>query len=128
LYTSRYQSRHLAEPGTNLVAVRTTLYPPRFPLGYELRYRIAELAPTHRLFKLEGAEFDQLYVQHLDRIGVDVIEARFAEIVAAEKLRGNDRPALVLCCFEQAARDCHRSTFAAWWLLKTGEEIPELPV
>jgi hypothetical protein len=109
------------------VPVRTTLYPPRFRLPYELRYRIAELAPTHRLFKLEGAEFDAAYREHLDRIGVDVIEARFTEIATAERDAGNEQPALVLLCFEAAAADCHRGTFARWFEERTGETIAELP-
>jgi hypothetical protein len=37
----------------------------------------------------------------------------------------------VLLCFEQLwqpknAEGCHRRDFADWWLLKTGEVIPEL--
>lgn len=76
--------------------------------------------PTGALFGIEDANaFELAYRAHLDRIGVAAIDARF-QAIAAE----HSGP-LVLLCFEQNRADCHRSTFARWWLELTGEPVPE---
>ena len=81
---------------------------------------LRELAP-YGAFHIEDDEaFEQVYRDRLDRAGVDRIEARLRAI--AEQRPGVP---LALCCFERDPADCHRSSFARWWLERTGERVPE---
>jgi hypothetical protein len=130
VWTTRYgNGRLLGAPGTNLVAVRITLYPPRFRLPYAVRFSIPELAPTRALFKLRGQEFDGAFTEYLDAHGADFYRARFAEIRETLAADGKPDAALALCCYEDLSTgaQCHRTTFAEWFEQQTAETVGELP-
>jgi hypothetical protein len=105
-----------------LVPVRISLGLPRWLPEQRARSYpyMSELAPAG-IFHVEPIEeFTRLYVERLEAAGVARIDARFQAIAAAH----DGRP-LVLCCFEAERRDCHRGDFAAWWLQRTSEVVPE---
>ena len=68
-------------------------------------------------------DFKREYFMRLDRIGVSRIRSQLQQF---ESL-GKD---VVLLCYEDIRKGpenwCHRTAFAEWWLLKTGEAIKEL--
>jgi hypothetical protein len=102
--------------------VRITLGKPRFRLGYEYE-EIRFLAPTPRIFRLEGEKFEREYKHRLDEIGVDRLRRIFEE-----RARRCRTTRLVFLCFEDVLRGeyCHRRHFAAWWEAHTGEVVAEL--
>lgn len=94
--TSRYQSQNLIiESG--LAPVRTTLYPPRFPLGYELAGKLDALAPRRPIFRLAGDEFEEAYRKQLDLESVERLRMSFHELADHA-----DAPGVVLLCFESS--------------------------
>lgn len=104
------------------VPVRISLGKPRYwPLAQHAPY-IKELAPAGLLRQppLEPNEFDRLYLERLDRFGVDQIAVRLNAVYA-----DYGKP-LALACFEADPSDCHRGTFARWWHGRTGQEVSEL--
>jgi hypothetical protein len=118
LATGRYQSFDSSMG----VPVRTTVGKPRWPLGYELKHEVRELAP-YGLMKLNGAEFEAAYRTKLERLDRAALMERFEAISAQERGRR-----LVLLCFEDvwAGQACHRRTFAAWFEERTGQAVPEI--
>jgi hypothetical protein len=120
VYTGRWHLVRVVQPGA-IVPVRTSLGAARFIPGAGRLPAIAELTPTPELFRIQdAAEFTRQYRATLDRHGVAVIQGRFDELHE----RNPGRP-LVLLCFEEDRRDCHRGDFAEWWEEKTGVCIPE---
>lgn len=120
LWTSAYW---LWRSEWGLVPVRITLGRPRaFPSEYE---ELLSLAPWGRLFNLEGEEFEEAYRMRLERVGVEHIRAGLDAI--AERHPG--AAGLCLLCYENVfkGQQCHRRSFAEWWLEKTGEVIEEVP-
>ncbi len=104
------------------VPVRITLGKPRFRLSYSYE-EIRLLAPTPRIFRLGGGDFDHEYRKHLEKIGVERLETIFEDVAGR-----HDSGRLILLCFENvlAGESCHRRSFARWWEEQTGEAIPEL--
>jgi hypothetical protein len=104
------------------VPVRITLGKPRFRLSYSYD-EIRLLAPTPRIFRLGGQDFEHEYRKHLEKIGVERLQAIFEELAG-----WHDGGRLVLLCFENvlAGESCHRRVFARWWEEQTEELVPEL--
>lgn len=104
--------------------VKTTVGHPRFKLGYTFAGRLPEVTPDRSMLTLPQPEFRAAYFAKLDGIGLDGIAAAMAEL--AETV---DHKRLVLLCFDRLDRPgvwCHRTLFAEWWGVLTGEQIPEL--
>ena len=122
LYTGSW--RHLAVyERAALVPVRTSLGLPKWlpDTGARSYEYMVELAPVGGLFHVEDpAEFRAGYRERLDSVGVERIERRFQGIA-----QQHDGRPLVLLCFENDPRDCHRGDFAGWWLERTGELVAE---
>ena|SRR5436305_14889014 len=120
LFTCSYRAALAAAPP--LVVVRISIGKPRWlaPAQADAMPFVAELAPFGAFHIADDAEFERAYRARLERMGIDRIERRFEGI--AREHRG--RP-LALCCFELDPADCHRSTFARWWLHTTGERVSE---
>lgn len=102
--------------------VRITLGKPRFRLFYSYE-EIRLLAPTPRMFRLRGKDFEHEYCEHLEKIGVQRLKTIFRQMAGR-----HDDAHLVLLCFENvlAGESCHRRTFSSWWEEQTGEAVPEL--
>ena len=79
------------------------------------------LTPRWGYLKAEPAEFERAYIAQLGRLGVYKI-GRTLERIARE----NEAQALILLCHESRWEDCHRLTFAEFWLTTTGELIQEI--
>lgn len=111
----------LAYETRGLLPVRISLGAPRWLPGAAHRWpTIRELMPVGALFQIEdAAEFELAYRGRLERIGLPAIKARFEQVVAERAWP------LILVCFESDANQCHRGTFADWWLERTGEAIHE---
>jgi hypothetical protein len=121
LYTGSW--RHvIAYERAGLMPVRISLGAPRWIPGSADRWpAVRELMPVGSLFAIEdAADFELAYRAHLDRVGVPAIDRRFRGLSAHHQ----GRP-LVLLCFEVDPANCHRSTFAHWWLERTGQPIRE---
>jgi hypothetical protein len=100
--------------------VRISLGKPKFWPRAERFPFVAELAPDGWMMRLDSDEkFERVYRAKLDRIGVESIRRRLEEVAI-------DTHGIALCCFEEAADDCHRTMFARWWVEQTGEELAEL--
>jgi len=122
LATSRFHAPGLIE-ASGLVPVGIVVSPPRWPLPYELAGNVNLLAPVG-MRDLDRAEFELLYRERLDRLGVDRARTILAGFAAAFHVAG-----CVLLCFEDLAKAgewCHRRTFSAWWEERTGQVVPEL--
>lgn len=82
-----------------------------------------EITPRGWYLNADDDTFTDAFVAQLDRYGPDRIHDRLTGIAA----RFDADP--VLLCFERLDRpgtSCHRTLFAEWWLVTTGEPIPEL--
>jgi len=122
LLTTSWTVAHRAHKAANrtFVPVRASLGSPKFwPEAKALPY-IAELAPAGLFHLDDTAEFERRYLARLDRIGVDRLAARFADVYAEYQR------SLALCCFEPAGQPCHRRLWAAWHEEHTGQSVPEL--
>jgi hypothetical protein len=98
LATSSYRQ---FEPGMG-VPVRITLGKPRFRLPYEYE-EIRVLAPTPKIFRLRGKEFEHEYREHLERIGVKRLKTIFGQMAGR-----HDDTRLVLL----SSRTCWRARAA----------------
>lgn len=118
--------REVKDSNPVFLPVRISVGVPRFWSRAKTFPYLADLAPVG-LRKLKDAEFDQAYIERLDGIGVDAIQAQFDE------LYDNYCKPLVLLCYEklEAAdpadfdRACHRRTLARWFYEQTGYLIQE---
>jgi hypothetical protein len=99
--------------------VRISLGKPKFWPRAERFPFVAELAPDGWMMRLSDEKFAPSYRAKLDRIGVEAIRRRLQEVAT-------DTHGIALCCFEEAADDCHRAMFAAWWAEQTAEQLHEL--
>lgn len=121
IYTSRFQNLELNSGNYTVVGIVRGL--PRFRLGYERAGNIIDIAPTKEIFHIEDKEeFTDLYLAHLNEVGVERISKQLEPYLAL----GKD---VVLCCYEdvrQPGEWCHRQLFAKWWFEKTGAVISEL--
>ena len=82
---------------------------------------VEELAPAPHTLGLKGEEFERAYRRKLERVGVETIRARLAQV--SEEHGGRE---LVLLCYEKDREACHRGIFAAWWHERTGDLLAEL--
>lgn len=121
IFTSRYSNPELA--GDKYTVVGVTRTPPKFPLRYQLQGNIAEIAPPGWLFSETNVErFRTPYFRYLDKTGPFKIKRILENYLSY----GKD---IVLCCYEDVrvpGEWCHRTVFAEWWKLQTGQEICEL--
>jgi hypothetical protein len=83
--------------------------------------RLWAATPRWHYFKAEQVDFDRLFLAQLETYGPERIARQLADI---SKASGSPER-LVLLCWEDRAENCHRSTFAAWWLSRVGEVIEE---
>ena len=105
----------------SVVPGRISVGAPRFWPGSGKLPGIQELKPLDGLMRIEDlAEFERRYLERLDRIGLDQIQARLQAIYVE-----HGGP-LALCCFEPPGVFCHRRLAAMWIEEKTGQEIPEI--
>ena len=120
LFTSSYRQALASEE--ELVVVRISIGKPKWlaPAVADTMPFVRELAPFGAFHIEDAKTFERLYRERLDEKGVARIESRFQAIA-------RQRPGvpLALCCFERDPADCHRSSFARWWLERTGEVMPE---
>lgn len=120
IYTSRYANPVLRSG--NYTTVRISVGTPKWNLGYTLDGEINELMPFGLFNKYDEYEdFKSAYFRRLDNFGVDRIFRKLGEYQSL----GKD---VVLLCYEDIRGDtwCHRTAFAEWWLMNTGEIIEEL--
>lgn len=91
---------------------------PRWKLPYEVVH--AGILKPYEIFnKYDNMEdYRREYRKKLDALGVDKIRKLLQE------LQG-DKENIVLLCYEKNKYECHRWTFAEWWMEKTGEIVEE---
>lgn len=124
LFTSNYK-KFTPDMG---VPVKISNGRPKFALSYDLRLQAPLLYPDWAWMKWPVAKFREAYWKRLDGFGLYAIEDLFRDIVAENaRITGIPDDRLVLMCFEQKTKDCHRGDFAMWYEKVTGELIPELP-
>jgi hypothetical protein len=82
------------------------------------------LAPDGLINIKDREEFETRYCERLDSHGVPAIAAALHAIYVGQPA---PRLPLALLCFEDLDKGewCHRRTFAAWWLEKTGQDIED---
>lgn len=108
------------------IPVRTSAGTPRFPLRYELRHAIPQLAPTWATRQLDYVDFRRAYRHQLHRFTIDRVLAAAYDIRQAEGV--DDEVPLVLLCFENLAKPdqwCHRTFLAEWLEAKGQGEVME---
>jgi Protein of unknown function, DUF488 len=102
--------------------VRISLGIPRWKLSWELPQCLWPLTPRGHYFHDPPEEFARKYLAQLEKVGAARLHEIFTSLTTGED-------PLVFLCFERDARsgdDCHRRQFADWWLVQTGEYVPEL--
>ncbi len=105
-------------------AVRTTVGAPRWRLPYALAGRLPEVTPERAWLGLDEADYRPLYLEKLERAGLDGI-LRAAQAIA--DAAGTDR--LVLLCFDRLNRPdtwCHRQHLREWLAGHGLDDVPEL--
>lgn len=130
LQTGRWRDAWLAsqqDAPLEFVPVRISLGVPKYWPGARDLASVPELAPPYRLLaaNVDRSTFEAAYLEHLDRAGADLIEARLNAIAAWD---GSGLP-LRLLCFENLTDPavwCHRTMWAKWWHERTGEVVAEL--
>lgn len=122
LYVSRFSNPALKSG--EYIAVRISLGTPKWPLGYTLAGEIKELMPFGLLGKYDRYEdFERAYFQRLNQIGANRIFQHLKKFTCASR-------DTVLLCYEDIRCEgewCHRTAFAKWWMMQTGEIVDELP-
>ena len=114
IFTSYYSNSKILS--SRLKPIRISWGFPRFKLSYKIIGKIPELTPEKDMRYLNEADYIYHYRAILEEETVEAIKKRFQEL-------GDN---LVLLCFCNPGKFCHRSVFAKWWDEKTGEEIKEL--
>ena len=122
IYTSRYSNPELKSG--KYTTVRISLGTPKWNIGFHLDAEMPDLMPFGLLGKFDTeSAFRPAYFKRLDQIGTQRIYKQLQRL----EDKGKD---VVLLCYEDIRKGddnwCHRRTFAAWWLERTGEVIPEL--
>ena len=121
IYTSRFSNPELISGKYTVVGIVRGI--PRYKLKYKLAGNILDIAPPRALVNVYDRDlFTSPYMEHLDRVGIDLITQKLEKFTAM----GKD---VVLCCYEDVRKPnewCHRLVFAEWWLKQTGQTIPEL--
>lgn len=110
IFTSCFQNPELATNNYTVPGiVRGT---PRFRLKYELAGNLIDIAPPRELFDVDDRdEFTPLYMAHLDRIGVERIEAKLQKYLDT----GKD---VMLCCYEDVREQMNGGT--GWYSPRGG--------
>lgn len=122
IYTSRFSNPELRKG--IYTTVRISLGTPKWDVGYKLSGELKDLMPFGLLNKYERYEdFKREYFMRLDRVGARRIQTQLDSFAR----HGQD---IVLLCYEDIRKGpenwCHRTAFAEWWKLRTGEPIGEL--
>jgi len=117
IYTSYFANKKMPEDYTK---VRISIGNPRWKLPYEIAGKIPELMPTRDMLGMEFKEYQKIYLNMLEDVGIDKIKKILKQF-------GNK---VILLCFENISKDtetwCHRRMFAEWYESKTGTKIAEL--
>lgn len=121
MYTSRYSYNPKKLDTRKMVGVMISIGKPKWRLGYKT-VEMGLLAPWGVFKVYEGAEFNQKYLERLDKIGIDKIRAEIDKI----KFMNKNKELVFLCWEDITKANCHRRLFAEWYEKKTGEKIPEL--
>jgi hypothetical protein len=120
LVTSRYSEPAVAR--FSGAKVRITVGYPRFKLRYSIDVTIKELAPFGLMGKdLSPEEFERLYRQRLDGVGVDQVLGLLEAVRALTPSR-----MACLLCFEPIGQPCHRRALARWLNDQCRLVVPEL--
>ena len=123
--TGRYGNPEVATCGR--VPVGITRYPPKFPLRYELKMNLYDLAPSPALLQLAKGEngrekFIAAYTERLNSIGG-------AEIVRQLRCAQGDSGGVILLCYEDVTTGenwCHRLLLGAWLKEHAGLDVEEI--
>lgn len=117
IYTSYFQ-KQISKNDKDTVYASIAVGKPK--MDFEFKLEDAYVLKPFGIFgkNLTDEEYKRLYLERLDRIGVDKIRRVLREIQG-------DKKNLILMCFERNREECHRSWFAEWWQEKTGEIIEE---
>ena len=117
IYTSYFQ-KQVNKNDENTVYASIAVGKPK--TDFEFRLEDAYILKPFGIFgkNLTDEEYKSLYLERLEKIGVEKIRRVLREI------QGN-KENLILLCFEKNREECHRSWFAEWWQEKTGEIIEE---
>lgn len=132
LQTGRWRDAWLAsqEDGPlEFVPVRISFSVPKYWPGARDLASVPELAPPYRLLaaNVDRSAFEAAYLEHLDRVGADLIAVRLNAIAGWD---GSGLP-LRLLCFENLtdpAAWCHRTMWSRWWHERTGQAVAELGI
>lgn len=126
LYVSRYSNKSLAKSKAVIVGITRGM--PRFKLAFPLRGNILLIAPPRAIFNMtDKAAFKRKYFEYLDSVGIEEIKK------ALEMFGYGYEREMVLLCYEDVTCEdpnknwCHRTMFAEWWALKTGQAVTEYP-
>jgi uncharacterized protein YeaO (DUF488 family) len=128
LYTSHWRNLGLAD--LDAVKVGISRGVPRGRQARELPYRykrLMDLAPRSELFErwkagtISPEEYTREYRGYLDELGPEEVMVRLQE----KSVEAGGKPLVLLCWCREF---CHRRVWADWYLEKTGQEVPELPV
>ena len=126
LYVSRYSNKNLSTSKAVIVGITRGM--PRFKLAYSLRGNILLVAPPRAIFNMtDKAAFKRKYFEYLDGVGLEKIKKALEEFGY-----GYEKEMVLLCYEDVTCKDpnrnwCHRTMFAEWWRLKTGQAITEYP-
>jgi len=119
IYTSRYHNKIIASG--KYVPIGISQGHARF-LKYTPTY-LKALAPSWAMVKMTDKEaYQRAYFKLLDSIGIERVRQMLAEV--------SDGKPVVLLCFEDLRKPdlwCHRTMFAEWYEMQTGQKIVELP-
>jgi hypothetical protein len=120
--TAIYTSSYRAYQNAMGQAVVTSLGLPKWRIAEAREWPICDLLRPHWSYLRAGPEqFGHAYIAQLEHFGVCKI-ARSLERIARER----EAQATVLLCHESRWEDCHRLTFAEFWLTTTGELVQEI--
>jgi hypothetical protein len=114
----RYRQTFDDPKDMGFMPVRASVGLPRFWTAARA-FPVAKLLTPYGLRKLTGDEFRNAYIARLEKAGVDAIRAELADIADAYG------KSICLLCFEADPAACHRSTFAAFWRERTGDQVSE---
>jgi len=123
LFTSSYREWRPEHGAPVVISLQT----PRWLPEAKSWPKLWPATPRWSYFHASAEEYDRQFTAQLERCGVQAIARRLAEIASSGFAEPAER--LVLLCWEPsevAETQCHRRSFAAWWLLSTGEKITEI--
>lgn len=120
LYTSYYAKKDKIDTD-NYAYVSISVGTPKWSLPYPLEHCYV-LKPFSIFGKYDNMiDYEREYRKCLDKIGVQKINFALNQI---KQKTGKEN--LILLCYEKDKNECHRWTFAKWWMEKTGEIVEEI--